>query len=1075
MLSPANDSYLHHPTLHGDLVGFLAHDDVWLAPVAGGRAWQVTADAAPTKDLRFSPDGTHLAHLSQRDGAPELHVVPAGGGESVRTTWWGDAGARVLGWADATHVHVATAWREPFRNKTWARSVPLDGGASVRLPHGPVTALDVAADGATVLGTGFGGRRRDPGMWKRYRGGTAGRLWVDATGGGEFTRLLPELTAQLTAPMWVAGRVAFLSDHEGVGNVYSVTPDGADLRRHTDHADFYARHASTDGARVVYAVAGELWVLDGLDADSQPHRLDLRTGGPRSARTAAPVAAGKHLGEVAVAADGRASAVEVRGSIQWVTHADGPVRTLAAGSGVRARLPRLLGPEVVWVDDATGEDGLVVSDADGTTRRTLAAGELGRVVGLAAAPDGSSLAVGTHDGRLLLVAPADGAVRELASTRDGTVEDLVFSPDSAWLAWSHPDRHDLSQIRLARPADGVVHDASPLRFADTEPVFTLDGKHLAFLSTRTFDPVYDEHVFDLGFPAGTRPQLLALAAATPSPFAPSAAGRGPAPQTGPDDGPPAVVVDVEGLTDRAVAVPVPAGRYSGLRAVEGGLVWLREGVHGVLGDARATPSAEAPRPTLERLTLATGVTTVLAEGVDDVRASGDGTRLVVRDGESLRSVPAGRKASADAEKGDPAAAVDVDLGRLRVLVRPTDEWHQMLDEAWRLMRDHFWVADMAGNDWPDVLDRYRPLVERLATRDDLSDLIWEVQGELGTSHAYETPPERPATAAHRLGHLGVDLDLGADGLWRIARVLPGEPSAATGRSPLRAPGVGAVQGCAVVAVDGRGVDAVQGPGPLLVGTAGTPVELRLRAADGAERTVVVVPVGEEAPLRYFDWVAERRAVVHAATGGRVGYLHVPDMMGGGWAQLHRDLHTQISADAVLLDVRSNGGGHTSQLVVEKLARRLTGWSVPRGKRAGTYPDDVRRGPMVTITDENAGSDGDIVTAMIQERGLGPVVGMRSWGGVVGIDGKFRLVDGTAVTQPRYATWIVNRGWSVENHGVDPDVEVPVPPQAWAAGLDPQLDTALELVLAELERSPAAVAPTTDDHASTAPGVLPPRP
>ncbi len=283
-------------------------------------------------------------------------------------------------------------------------------------------------------------------------------------------------------------------------------------------------------------------------------------------------------------------------------------------------------------------------------------------------------------------------------------------------------------------------------------------------------------------------------------------------------------------------------------------------------------------------------------------------------------------------------------------------------------------------------------------------------------------------------------------------------------------------GEALVAVDGQAVDPVTGPGPLLVGTVGKPVELRLLAAQGSvERSVVVVPVADEMPLRYHDWVGGRRAWVHEATDGRVGYLHVPDMMPLGWAQLHRDLRLEVSRDAVLLDVRGNGGGHTSQLVVEKLARQLTGWSVPRGMQPQTYPDDVRRGPMVTITDENAGSDGDIVTAMIQERGLGPVVGMRSWGGVVGIDGKFSLVDGTAVTQPRYATWIVNRAWSVENHGVDPDIEVPMPPQAWAAGTDSQLETALDVVLDALRRAPAAVAPTTQDRPSTLAPPLPPRP
>ncbi|MGH3673400.1 MAG: S41 family peptidase, partial [Pseudonocardiaceae bacterium] len=368
------------------------------------------------------------------------------------------------------------------------------------------------------------------------------------------------------------------------------------------------------------------------------------------------------------------------------------------------------------------------------------------------------------------------------------------------------------------------------------------------------------------------------------------------------------------------------------------------------------------------------------------------------------------------------------------------------------------------------------------TRDDLSDLIWEVQAELGTSHAYETPPASWTQEVRRLGHLGADLDRSEDGLWRITRVLPGESSTVAGRSPLRAPGAAVQIGEALVGVDGHSVDSVIGPWPLLVGTAGKPVELRLRstvdsgdAGSGDERTIVVVPVANEMPLRYHDWVAGRRAAVHAATEGRVGYLHVPDMMALGWAQLHRDLHTEVAREAVVLDVRGNGGGHTSQLVVEKLARELTGWTIPRGMLPHPYPMDVRRGPLVTLTDENAGSDGDIVTAMIQERGLGPVVGMRSWGGVVGIETGIRLVDGTEVTQPRYAMWVVNRGWSVENYGVNPDVEVPMQPQAWAQDLDPQLDTAVELALTALAQAPAATAPTTEDRPSTVPPPLPPRP
>ncbi|MGH3701292.1 MAG: S41 family peptidase [Pseudonocardiaceae bacterium] len=1076
MLSPGNDSYLRYPTLHGDLLGFVAQDDVWLSPLEGGRPWQLTSDHAPTKDLRFSPDGAHLAHLSRRDGAFELHIVATEGGPSVRTTWWGDFQARVLGWADTHRVQVASAVGEPLRHRTWARAVPLDGGPAQRLPYGPVTALDVAPAGGVVLGTGTGAKR-DHAMWKRYRGGAAGRLWIDPDGSGTFARLLPELDGQLTAPMWIAERVAFLSDHEGVGNMYSVLPDGSDLRRHTDHDDYYARHASTDGQRVVYAAAGELWLLDDLAADSQPRRLELRTGGPRATRTPAPVSAGKHLGEVTVDRTGRASALEVRGSVQWVPHADGPVRTLAAGSGVRARLPRLLGEDVVWVSDAEGDDALVVSARDSSTQRTLAVGRLGRVIDLAAAPDGSRLAVSTHDGRVLLVDPATGADTELARTDDGAAQDLVFSPDSQWLAWTHPGPPRLCQIKLARVSDGTVADATVLRFTDFNPTFTLDGQYLAFLSTRTFDPVYDEQVFDLSFPAGTRPQLLPLAAGTPSPFDPTAQGRASTPaNNGQKADEVTMVVDLDGLAERVVPVPVPAARYYSLVAMKGGLGWLSKPLHGMLGDDLATTESDAPRPVLERLNLATGTSTMLAEGIDEVWVSGDGTRLVVRDRQRLRVLPSEKPAAKDAERGDPSAAVDVDLSRVRVQVQPAAEWRQMFEEVGRLMRDTFWVADMAGNDWPALLTRYRPLLERVATRDDLSDLIWEVHAELGTSHAYETPPGKPVPAARRLGYLGADLERGADGLWRITRVLPGESSAGAGRSPLRAPGAAVQPGEALVEVDGRAVDSVTGPGPLLMGTAGKPIELRLRAAGSDDtRTVVVVPVSDETPLRYHDWVADRRAAVHGATGDRVGYLHVPDMTALGWAQLHRDLHTELSREAVILDVRSNGGGHTSQLVLEKLARELTGWMVPRGKLPYTYPRDVRRGPLVTVTDENAGSDGDIVTAMIQERGLGPVVGMRSWGGVIGYQPGTTLVDGSSVTQPCYAMWIVNRGWSVENHGVDPDVEVPMPPQAWAQGLDPQLDTAVELALAALTQTPAATPPTTHDRPSTAPPPLPPRP
>ncbi|MFD7654597.1 PDZ domain-containing protein [Actinosynnema sp. NPDC059797] len=1048
-------AYLRFPHPHGDLVTFVAENDVWLAPIDGGRAWRVTADQAPVSSPRFDPTGTKLAWTSRRDGAPEVHLAPVEGGESTRLTYWGSWSTGVRGWTADGEVVAVTSAGQATSNRQWAHALPVDGGPPRRLPFGWVDDVSFGPDRQVVVTSVYG---RDPAWWKRYRGGAAGKLWVDRTGDGEFTRILPELTSSLTSPLWVGDRIAFLSDHEGVGSLYSVTPAGEDLRRHTEQ-EFYARVATTDGRRVVWQHAGELWLLDDLDG-ATPRRLEISLGGPRTARRPRHVT--PHPDDFHPDKTGRASVVEVRGTVHWVTHRDGPVRALAEQPGVRARLPRVVGDGVVWVTDADGEEGLEFSPAGGVEPgnepRRVAVGKLGRVLELAVSPNGRRLAVATHDGRLLLVDVESGEVREVLKGANPHVSDLAFSPDSNWLAWSHPGPRPLQHIRMTNTTDLSVVDVTPLRFSDFSPSFTEDGRYLAFLSVRSFDPVYDAHVFDLSFPTGCRPYLVPLAATTPSPFDPLRLGRpvGDDPSDkdkDKDDENPITVVDLEGLADRVVAVPVPAARYAGLTAAKGGLLWLRSPLRGVLGDNLATPGARPPRAVLERFDLAKSRTEALVDGVDAFEVTGDGQRMVVQDGDELRVVPTDRKV--DSDDGD---SVDVDLSRVRVVVDRAAEWRQAYAEAGRLMRDHFWRTDMGGVDWAGVLERYRPLVDRLGSYGDLVDLLWEVQGELGTSHAYVIPSG--GSRGRAVGLLGADLERDEQGAWRVVRVIPGETSDPAARSPLAAPGVAVRAGDAIVAVDGRQVDPVTGPAPLLVGAAGKPVELTVRPGGGGEpRRVVVVPLSDDEPLRYHAWVADRRARVHELSDGRVGYLHVPDMTGAGWAQLHRDLRVELAREAVVLDVRENGGGHTSELVVEKLGRRIIGWSVARGyTTADSYPNDAPRGPVVAIADEFAGSDGDIVNVAIKEMGIGPVVGTRTWGGVIGIDMRYTLVDGTLVTQPRYATWFAGPGWGVENHGVDPDVEVVVTPQDRVAGRDPQLDTAVRLALEALEARPAATPP-----------------
>jgi tricorn protease len=1067
-----SSGYLRHPHIHGDLLTFTAGDDVWLAPAAGGRAWRLSADDVPVSYPRFSRDGSQLAWTSWRDGSPEVYAADTEGGAATRLTYWGDGATRVTGWTAAGEVLAITAANQPAQKYRRAYAVPGDGVTPPRLlPFGAVNDLAVEDEGTALLtGTVAG----EPAFWKRYRGGRTGRLWLATPASGPlFTQVLAGLAGQLASPMLLGGRLFFLSDHEGTGNLYSCALDGTGVRRHTDHDGMYARNPSTDGQRIVYHVAGDIWILDAPDAP-QPRRLDITLGSPAPARATRLVSARDHLGSLNCDKTGQASVVEVRGTVHWLTHKDGPARALHVDPAARARLPQVLGDTgfAVWVTDAAGPDALEIGSVAGETdSRVLAAGSLGYVTGLTASPDGATVAASARDGGLRIVDVASGQVTELAASRYGQIEGLSWSPDSAWLTWSEPAGPSLAAIRMARIADHEIVNVTDGRFADTSPVFTLDGLYLAFLSQRSFDPVYDAHTFDLSFPFGGRPYLVPLAAGTPSPFGPVPAGR-PLGQDNGDDpaAEPAVTVDVDGLAGRVLAVPVEEGRYRYLRPVKGGLVWLRSQVAGVLGEGGAGVDDDRPRPALERFDLRKREVKELAGALDWFRVSGDGTRLVIRDHDELRIVPSARK------HDDAGETVTVDLTRARFTADPEALWQHAYGEVGRFIRRDFWTPDMSGVDWDGALGGYRPLLDRIRSAADFADLLWELVGELGTSHAYVTAAANGTRNHPPVGQLGADISRDAAGRWLVDRVLPGESSDPRARSPLAAPGAAVGPGDEMVAVDGQPVDSARGPWPLLAGTAGQPVELTVRPRSSAEvRRVVVVPLRSDRRLRYQDWVSSRRQLVRELSDGRLGYLHIPDMMGEGWAHFHRDMRTEMPREGLIFDVRGNSGGHISELVVEKLARQVTAWTMGRYMRPRTYPREARRGPMVTVADEFAGSDGDIVTAVVKLLGLGPVIGTRTWGGVVGIDGYQGLVDGSAITVPRYAIYFEEYGWTVENYGVDPDVEVLITPDDAAAGRDTQLETAVQIALEAMDKQPPPVPPDISAGPVKARPPLPPRP
>ncbi|MEU9475422.1 S41 family peptidase [Streptomyces sp. NPDC048191] len=1294
-------SYLRHPHLYGDLLCFVAEDDLWLAPLdTAGRAWRLTADRTKTGHPRFSPDGRRIAYTTWHSLVPEIHLVGVEGGPERQLTYWGSSDTQVCGWTPEGDILAVASHGQPFSYFTWAYKVPTDGDPGGRLPWGPVADIqvaDVAGEHKTLLLTGT--PPHEPASWKRYRGGAMGRLWLHGR------QLVPDIGGHLASPMFVAGRIAFLSDHEGVGNLYSCAHDGTDLRRHTDHDAFYARHASSDGTRVVYQCAGELWLVDDLSPGAVPRKLDVRLSGPATGRRRYQVPAAQNVDGISVDDTGRASAVVVRGSLYWLTHRDGPARTIADTPGVRVRLPEMLGTtgQVAYVTDAEGEDAVELAQLPRATgdrpHHRLASGRLGRVLEMVSDPLGERLAIASHDGRLLLIDVAEEAGEELGATTDtdaqdteptattdaqdtgptattdaqdtegvagadhqdtepaeaaggqdtgaaeatggrgtdpaeaaadggaqatdatggqdtqpteaatdrgaqatdtaggqdtqpteaaadrgaqatdatggqdtqpteaaadrgaqatdaaadrgiepaeaaadrgaratdaaggqgtehaeaagvedtrpaettgeqdtespeavgdlggeasgdvggrvtelirsinGPVRDLAFSPDGAWLTWSHPGiGRSLRQIKLARIKDRMIVDVTNGRFEDENPVFTRDGRYLAFLSWRGFDPVYDVHTGDLSFPLGCRPYLVPLNSATPSPFAlnpegrPAAGGLDPVEEEETGEAG-TVTVEVEGLAMRVTPFPVIASKYSALYPVAGGgLVWLRWPISGALGETFANPADISGRPTLEYFNLTKAKKSELVDHLDWFTVSGDGTRLVVVDEGDLRAVPA-------TEMGDIDTTVWIDLRRILHVVDPPAEWRQAYDEAGRIIRAYFWDPGMCGIDWDAVLDQYRPLVERVTSPDEFADLMREVLGELGTSHAYVTAARRNEGPPHYQrwqGLLGANL-VRRDGGWTVKRILPGDSSDSKARSPLA--GTGIREGAVLTHVDGRPVDPVTGPFPLLAGSGGTTVELTFTPPEGKPgraRRVAVVPLIDERPLRYQDWVAKRREVVRELSGGKCGYLHIPDMGGSGWAQFNRDLRMEVSRPALIVDVRGNAGGHISELVIEKLTRTILGWDLTRDAQPVSYTSNAPRGPVVALADEATSSDGDMITAAFKLLKLGPVVGQRTWGGVVGMTGRHRLGDGTVITVPMNAAWFDAYGWSVENHGVAPDLEIMRTPLDWAEGRHAQMDDAIQLALDLLETNPAAIPPDHSEVPNRSRPKLPPR-
>ncbi len=1047
--------YYRYPTVFNDTIIFVSEGDLWLTPLdTSVPARRLTYNKGTIKTPVFSPDGKTLAFSSSNEGHSELYTMTATGGEMKRLTYMGDD-VTVLAW-NGDAIYFSSSYGQPFMKWNVVWKISPQGGVPEKLDIGPANFLSFQGkglkSGSVMQRHGY----REYGYWKRYRGGTAGDIWVDPKGSGTFEKLI-DLKGDLARPLWVSkDTIVFSSDHEGVGNLYSCHSNGKNLKRLTHHTDYYVRNQSSDGKSVVYHAGADLFALDLKSGTSRKLAIEYYSDRPGRARKFFNPQ--RYLQGYDLHPKGSHLCVVTRGKACTLGNWEGPVLQFGEKDGMRYRLPIWMhdGKRVLVVSDDAGDESLEIYDA--TTSLCVSKPkkklDIGRVLSVLTNPKGDSAIVFNHRSDVLFVDLKKWTVTKIDNSAFTRPTGGEWSPDGKWFTYSVSTDRSKMAIKLFKLQTKKVTQISTPVLIDESPVFDPEGKFIYFFSHRHFDPVHDALHFELSFLYATKLYAIPLSKDTVSPFlkAPEALvdeekkddKKSKKKKEGEDEEAPkdiTVKIDLAGIENRLFEFPIEAGEYSHLCAVKGKIYYISCPAQGAF---EAEEHTDESHTSLECFDFETLKTEHIANNIDDIDTNLSKSHVITRKGKKLRVFKAGTKPE---EEGDtPKKTGWIDLSRLKMMVTPCAEWSQMYKEAWRLQRDHYWVEDMADINWQIVFDRYEPLVERASTRDEFTDIVWEMQGELGTSHAYAMGGDLKVTPHWTVGSLGADFTWDKKlKAYVISNISSGDSWNLEASSPLVHPGINLSNGDLLFAINKEPLTPTLTPYEVLFHKANEVVELKVAPQKTPQktRTVLIKTLKNQYPTRYRDWVETNRAYVTKKTKGKVGYIHIPDMSSWGYAEFHRSFLQEVDKEGLIVDVRFNGGGNVSQLLLEKLARRRLGYDITRWHGMAPYPDQAPMGPMVAITNEYAGSDGDMFSHNFKLMNLGPLIGKRTWGGVIGIWPRHGLVDGGMTTQPEFSFWFKDIGWNIENYGVDPDIEIEFKPQDYTKGKDPQLDCGLK--------------------------------
>ncbi|MGB6452717.1 MAG: S41 family peptidase [Steroidobacteraceae bacterium] len=1087
----AETRLLRFPDVCGDRVVFTYAGDLWTVSTQGGTATRLTAGPGLEMAARFSPDCSQIAFTGQYGGDSQVYVVSADGGVPTQLTYYPAMGPLAERWGFDNQVYGWTPDGKSILFRSWRDSraidvprlftVPVTGGLPTALPMPQSGVGRYSPDGKQIV---YSPKYRDFRDWDRYQGGWAQDLFIYDFAAKSAKNITNDPNTDRD-PVWIGQDIYFLSDRGPHLNLYRYDTGDGETTQLTDYKVNDARWASGDAAgQIVFELGGVLHLYDTHSASDRA--LDIHVPSDLVATRASERSVKPYIEDFALSANGKRAAFTARGDIFSVPLEHGITLDLTHTPGVHEREVSWSpdGKRVAYISDQTGEEEVWVRDADGNNPVMLTRGVIGRLYGTQWSPDGKHIAYTDSRNRLHIVGTSAGAADKVVAQDPGGAADVflllprggyAWSPGGHSLAYAMTDRNTLqSRLFVYDLAAGKSTELGREYFDASTPAFSPDGEYLYFLGDREWSPQISGVELDIATNRSTEILVYALRKDVKNPFAPrndealgsdenatdDAAGKGESNSKAKGNAKSERTaasqindhIDFEDIEQRSMLAPIGPDNIRWLAITPKAILYATAGAPN-LGRASANP------PKIEAWSFkdrkSSDVYTFRApQGGAGLALSADGGTLLVHDGKDFKAIELG------AAKPEPKG---VNLDGLFARVDPKAEYTEIFNDVWRRYRDYFYVSNMNGYDWNAIRAKYEPLLQYVGDRTDLNYVLGEMIAELSNSHTYVGGGDLGLPEKPNVGLLGASFELdAASGRYRIARIFPGENDEPRYRSPLTEFGVAVKVGDYVLSINGTPLTADENPYRLLRIAPGQLVQLTVnsRPSLNGARTVLIRPIASEMPLHYYDWVQANREYVAKASGGKIGYLHIPDMEADGMREFIKWYYPQLRKPGLIIDVRNNGGGFVSQTIIERLSRKLLAYNYLHGSTiTGTYPAATYIGHLAALTNGTTASDGDIFSYMFKQAKLGPLIGTRTWGGVVGIHDLGPLIDGGTMSVPTFVGVVSLGGqYVVEGHGVDPDIVVDEDVSDQLAGKDPQLDKAIEVLEQEIKAHPVTLPP-----------------